>query len=367
MTFLVDNTKNQINSKSIKMIEIYAGKTAMNTLHKEGFKQELFSTFLAASGGPKFFVLYQMDKYLFGNFFKNRETELNLLGSSAGAFMGSCIAQKDPVAAIERLIKNYSETTYSKNAKPEEITQKARILLDNVLGENGAIEIIENPIFKAHFIVAKSKGLVSFDNKYLQGLGLVSSYIRNRSSRSKLKKQYTRFIFQSANSNLIFEDPDNIDTVALNLSEENIRDALLASGSIPMVMQGIRDIPNAPKGMYRDGGLIDYHFDLKIKNSGLTLYPHFDISPKSGWFDKQTKRMVRTENYDKTVMICPSPEFVQSLPYSKIPDRNDFVNLDDETRIKYWKTVFKETEKMSEMLENFDHSQDMSFVKPMPF
>lgn len=40
------------------MIEIYAGKTATKIINEHGLKPELFSTFLGASGGPKWFLLY---------------------------------------------------------------------------------------------------------------------------------------------------------------------------------------------------------------------------------------------------------------------------------------------------------------------
>lgn len=349
------------------MIEIYAGKTAIDTIREHGFKQELFSIFLGASGGPKWFCLYSLDKYLFGEFFKDRTTELNLIGSSAGAFRCACFAQNDPVSAIERLAINYSETTYSANAKPQEITAKARDLLDILFGGSGAKEVIENPIFKAHFIVAKSKGLVKSENKYVQSLGLLNSYIRNRIDRCKLSRQYERFVFHSPKSSLNFVDPDNIPTTSLKLTEKNIKSALLASGSIPLVMEGIKDIPDAPSGMYRDGGIIDYHFDLNIKNSGLILYPHFNPQPKPGWFDKHSKRQTRSLNYDKVVLICPSPEFVKSLPYGKIPDRNDFTELDSKTRIKYWKKVFIETKKTSYTLAHWLNSGEIiKHIKPMP-
>lgn len=350
------------------MIEIYAGKTAMETIREHGFKQELFTSFLGASGGPKWFSLYSLDKYLFGEFFKDRTTELNLIGSSAGAFRSACFAQKEPVKAIERLAKNYAETTYSDKAKPKEITDKARELLDILFSDTGAKEIIENPIFKAHFIVAKSNGLIQFENKYLQGLGLVNSYLRNRRDRSKLTKQYERFVFQSPTSSLSFTDPDNIPTTKISLNDSNIKPALLASGSIPLVMQGIKNIPDAPLGIYRDGGIIDYHFDFKLNDAGLTLYPHFNSDPKAGWFDKGSKRKVRPENYDKTVLICPSPEFVRSLPYGKIPDRTDFTKLDSLTRIKYWKTVFSETQKTADTLCEWLGTGDIvNNIKPMPF
>lgn len=95
----------------------------------------------------------------------------------------------------------------------------------------------------------------------------------------------------------------------------------------------------------------------------MTLYPHFNSDPKAGWFDKGSKRKVRSENYDKTVLICPSPEFVKSLPYGKIPDRTDFTELDADTRIKYWKTVFSETEKMADNFSQFVNSEDLSSIK----
>ena len=50
-------------------------------------------------------------------------------------------------------------------------------------------------------------------------------------------------------------------------------------------------------------------------------------------------------------MITPSKEFIASLPYGKIPDRNDFTDLDADTRIKYWNTVFSETEKLAEAFD----------------
>ncbi|KPH95805.1 hypothetical protein AMS58_03755 [Pseudoalteromonas porphyrae] len=334
------------------MLEIYAGSNALKTIQEQGFKPELFTSFLGASGGPKWFTLFGLDKYIFGEFFKNRTTQLNLVGSSAGAFRAACFAQKDPVAAIERLAKSYSQTRYS-TAKPTpaEITEKAKQLLDDVFAQTGVAEIINNPIFKAHFIVAKSNGFVGSDHKALQLLGLTKSYLYNRVDRRFLTKQYERFIYQAPNSDFSIEDSYKIKTTQLDLTSENLKDALLASGSIPLVMQGIKNIAGSPPGMYRDGGIIDYHFDLKINNPGLILYPHFNSDPKAGWFDKNLKRKVATENYDNVVMITPSKKFIASLPYGKIPDRTDFTKLDTDTRIKYWNTVFSETERLADAFD----------------
>ncbi|MDO6634974.1 patatin-like phospholipase family protein [Pseudoalteromonas carrageenovora] len=334
------------------MIDIHAGKTAAKIINEQGFKPELFTSFLGASGGPKWFTLFGLDKYIFGEFFKNRTQQLNLIGSSAGAFRSACFAQNDPVAAIERLAKSYSQTRYSSNKPtPAEITLKARALLDDVFGEHGVTEILNNPIFKAHFIVAKSNGFIASENKLIQLLGLSKSYMLNRVNRKLLGSQYERFIFGAPNSTLSITDSYNFKTQNIALSQTNLKDALLASGSIPLVMQGIKNIEGSPPGIYRDGGIIDYHFDLKINNPGLILYPHFNSEPKAGWFDKNLKRKVAPQNYDNVVMITPSKEFIAGLPYGKIPDRNDFTDLDADTRIKYWNTVFSETEKLAEAFD----------------
>jgi hypothetical protein len=95
------------------MLDIYAGTNAKKILGRDGFKSSHFSAFLGASGGPKWFTLFGLDKYLFGEFFKGRQQNLDLIGSSAGAFRAACFAQNDPVAAISRLAKYYSETVYS--------------------------------------------------------------------------------------------------------------------------------------------------------------------------------------------------------------------------------------------------------------
>ena len=95
----------------------------------------------------------------------------------------------------------------------------------------------------------------------------------------------------------------------------------MASGSIPIVIEGVKDIDGAPKGVYRDGGIIDYHFDLTFgPHKGLVLYPHFYSKPIPGWFDKSlTKRLPHVSSYDDVVMLVPSDEFIASLPTVKYP------------------------------------------------
>ena len=371
------------------MLEIYAGKNALKTIQEQGFKQELFTNFLGASGGPKWFTLFGLDKYLFGDFFKERNTELNLIGSSAGAFRAACLTQNNPVQAIEDLAYNYANTVYSKKPTAQEISNKAVGIVDQLFIGNGANEVINNKVFKAHFLVAKCNGLTACDNKIIQGAGLLSSMLLNKLDRRLLSNQYQRYIFRHPSSHLVINDPYNFSNVYETLTPENIKKAVLASGSIPMVMSGIKDIEGCAKGTYRDGGIIDYHFDFSLSNNkcakqqfekecvdensrardcslipqGLTLYPHFTSEPKAGWFDKNSTRKVLAKSYENTVLLAPSEKFIRSLPFNKIPDRTDFTELDATTRIKYWEKVLEETDKLAECFNEFVVNQDITKIR----
>jgi len=240
-------------------------------------------------------------------------------------------------------------------------------LLDYVLDGNAIEQILNNNIFKAHFIVSRCTGLTKHENKPLQLMGLLTSILLNRIDRGLLKYQYQRYVYRAPTSKITIGDGYHFDTHYIDLTTENFKQALLASGSIPLVMRGLKNISGAPKGMYRDGGIIDYHFDIGIKPSdGLTLYPHFSAIPKAGWFDKSLNRKVNPAHYDNTVMLVPSEKFISTLPFKKIPDRKDFTTMDSATRIKYWQTVLAETERLAENFDNLIQGKNIENIKNLP-
>ena len=66
------------------------------------------------------------------------------------------------------------------------------------------------------------------------------------------------------------------------LSESNLADSILATGSIPMVLSGVSDIAGAPPGIYRDGGVIDYHLELDTGEKIRPIQAHFlEVFPGS--------------------------------------------------------------------------------------
>ena len=367
------------------VLNVYAGPRAMQMLKVYGFNSDLFHTVLGASGGPKWFVLAGIDRVLISEYFKDRKVPLNMVGSSAGAFRFACLTQPDPVAAINRLAKDYSETVYSEKPTIDEISDKAVVLLQNMLPAENRKHVVNNSIFVPHLIAARCRGLLAPERKAIQYPGLLVSAVANGLSRGLLDKFYERSIFSGTRQQLNFTDPVGLKTQHIRLTETNIIDALLASGAIPGVLRGIPDIEGAGRGMYRDGGVTDYHFDLQFKSGGaygeeqlnrgnqiqndLVLFPHFFAVPKPGWFDKSLPwRHPHRSSYDNVVMVVPSDEFVASLPFGKIPDRHDFTRIPAEQRLQYWKTVLAETDRLGEAflaLQNPAHLKDT--LQPLPF
>lgn len=353
-----------------RMLDIYAGPAAYNLIKEQGLTPDIFDFMLGASGGPKWFTLAGLDKVIFPYFFRGRKKPLNIIGSSAGAFRFACFAQQDPLAAINRLAERYSTTVYSERPTAKEITQKGIALLDYVLGDNGAHEIVTNDVIHAHFVVARCKGLTRFEPKLLQLMGLLGSASANAINRRTLGRFYERMVFSHPLSQLTISDHYNLPTRTVDLSQANLFKALMASGSIPVVLEGVTDIDGAPKGVYRDGGIVDYHFDLGYgPEAGLVLYPHFYSKAIPGWFDKSlTYRKPKSQSFDKVVMLVPSNEFVSKLPYSKIPDRKDFETMTAEQRIPYWQTVISQSDALGEAFHELAETRDIAnIVKPITF
>ena len=70
-----------------------------------------------------------------------------------------------------------------------------------------------------------------------------------------------------------------------------------------------------------------------------------------GWLDKALKwRHKATPFLDNTIVLAPNPEWVNTLPNGKLPDRSDFVTYasDFEERVKVWKEAVRASEQMAQ-------------------
>lgn len=191
----------------------------------------------------------------------------------------------------------------------------------------------------------------------------------NLLGRPRLARHFERVILHDSRLAPPLAPLNDFPSRCLPLDGANLRHALLASGSIPMVMEGVRDIPGVGPGTYRDGGLLDYHLDLPYQGDGVVLYPHFTDKVIPGWFDKGLPwRRGDAERLQDVLLLAPSRDYLATLPHGKLPDRKDFTRYlgDDDGRERYWRKAMAESQRLGdEFLELADSGRLAERLLPL--
>ena len=79
-----------------------AGERALKRVRENGLNPGDVKIVAGAAGGPKWLILGQLDRFLFGQWFAGRTDPLFLLGSSIGSWRFAAVSRKEPVAALDR-------------------------------------------------------------------------------------------------------------------------------------------------------------------------------------------------------------------------------------------------------------------------
>lgn len=364
----------------------YAGREAYSQIMDDGLRPESIAVVSGAAGGPKWLVLDGLDRALFFNWLKSpysNNNAIHLVGASIGAWRFTAICQDDgngrDEEAYDRFSDAYIHQSYVSYQPPgptaRDVTNEGLKIMNAYLDDDGIEIILKNKNKRLNIITALSRGLLESDNKYLLTLYMTICGAANYFSRRSLGAFFKRSLFYDPREMPpVFNSFDTTPTEKVRLTSENIRKAILASGSIPIVMSGVGDIPDAPPGVFRDGGLLDYHMNIPYgpfakTERKIVLFPHYVNRIIPGWFDKiHPLRKPNRENLKNVLMLSPSPEFVEKLPYGKIPDRRDFKRFkgDDAGRIKYWKRVVKESQALGEeFLEVIDRGKIVEVLTPL--
>lgn len=346
------------------LLTIKAGAQAMRVLRTRGLQLDDVDVVPGASGGAKWLVLGGIDRYLFGEFLQGPRTRpLHLIGSSIGSWRMACLAQRDPVAALARGHHGYIYGQgYSPKPSTAEVTRILSLVLDDMLGPTGVAEILSHPTFRVHVITAEGRGLAASDRRLALATSLGLAAAANLVARRTLALHFRRCVFHSAGDATPFAHLTDLPTRHRALTRENLRAALLASGSIPLLMDGVR-IPGVD-GTYWDGGVLDYHLDMDLGDgTGIVLYPHFYDFIVPGWFDKAIPwRRAGSGNFAHTVLIAPSRAWVRGLPGGKIPDRRDFYDLSPVQRAARWQAVLDASAALGEELRDLVSTGRMAAV-----
>ncbi|WP_457551219.1 patatin-like phospholipase family protein [Desulfobacula sp.] len=349
-------------------ISILAGSKAIQIIRDEGLDISRVKVLAGASGSAKFLVLTAIDRVLM-SLFKGRTDPLYLIGTSIGAFRMAAFCQTDPFSAIGILEKEYIAQQYNLRPTKQEVIRETQRIMDAYIDDKEIEAMLNHPFMRICFMSNKCKGLLKSERFLFLLLGLGLAVGANLISRDKLGLFFERALFCGPGKAPPFVSMNQFSMNVYGLTASNFKSALLSSGSMPIAMEGVSSINDAP-GLFRDGGILDYHLDIPFlpDEDSFVLYPHFYEKITPGWFDKKLNRKPCSNNMKNVVLVAPSNEFVERLPFVKIPDRKDFMTFKgkDEQRMMYWNIVVEKSRQLGdEFFEAVQSGKIRQIVKPL--
>lgn len=333
----------------MRALRIYAGPEARRHIEQQGLHARDVGVVPAAAGGPKGLVLGPLDRFLFGQWLPKTDHTIHLVGASIGAWRMATACLREPLAAFERLERDYIAQDYEvppgrRGPTAAHVSQRFGESLEAFYGGRIA-EVLSHPRFRLHIVTARGRHVLGREHRIGTPLGYLGAFVSNTLHRKAMGAWLERVVFSAPEQGTPCPLPfgtGDFPTRQVQLTEANFQPALQASCSIPFVLRAVHDIPGAPPGAYWDGGITDYHLHLKYDcgpGPGLVLYPHFQKAVVPGWLDKGLKwRHRATAFLDRMIVLAPDPEWVRRLPNGKLPDRTDFTRYgnDLQTRIRDW-------------------------------
>lgn len=412
----------------MQALRIYAGPVARASLARRGLQPQHIATIPGAAGGPKGLILGPLDRFLFGEWLPRSSQAVDLVGASIGAWRMATACLNNPVATFERLEHDYIHQHYElppgqKRVSADQVSETFGRSLEAFYGGRIA-EVLHHPRYRLHIVTSRGRHLLHTEHGLRTPLGYLGAFLTNTVRRKAMGAWLERVVFSSpaqvdpqasqqrgslppegtnppwggpasggACAQLPFATGD-YRTRQVALSEANFNPALQASCSIPFVLRAIQDIPGAPKGAYWDGGITDYHLHLNYPGAShapnainsvaacadsvsasspndapkLVLYPHFQKSVVPGWLDKGLKWRHRSSPFlDTMVLLAPNPEWVKTLPNSKLPDRTDFTHYgnDLDARVKAWTSATRASQQLVDEFIAWLDKPDMNLVHPL--
>ncbi|ROO29523.1 hypothetical protein SAOR_03480 [Salinisphaera orenii MK-B5] len=353
------------------ILTLRAGPAARRALAEGGLTPDRIGAMAGAAGGPKWLILSALDRYIFGDWLARADQPVALVGSSIGAwrFAAAC-HPSDPAGAIADLERGYVEQRYSDGAGRDEITATVRGILEAFFTPAVRDGVLQHPRYALHAITVRSRGFTASERRGTLAAASGLGALANAVSRRTLGAFFERVVFARDGAALAAAG-DGLPTRTVALSSANARDAVYASGNIPLLMRGVVDPAGAPPGVYRDGGIVDYHIDQPLLAPGgdapLVLMPHFDTRLVPGWFDKSLAWR-RPRLATNTLLIGPGPGLRARLVDGRVPDRRDFHRYagNDAGRLRAWRTAIDAGRIMRDAFVDLVEGADvLRHVKPL--
>jgi hypothetical protein len=324
---------------------IRAGRRALQLIRDGGFRFDRVTAYVGPAVGPRWLAASGFDLTLLqSGKLGSTSRPVLLAGSSAGAWRFAAWLQPEPEKSYRRLLDAYIAIPFDRRSTSATLKKSLQEVINAYLDDDAIPFALAHDRYRLAVTTARSKNLAASETPWIQKSGLALCHVLNRLDRKHLFRFFDRVLFYSGPLPPPFCFRPGWKGTPVALNPINFKHAVLASGAIPLVIEGVTDIYGAPRGVYRDGGIIDYHLDhsYAVKEEDVTLLFHHENRIIPGWLDRNVRgRRPAAETLDNLLMIYPSPQLVETFPSGKLPDRDDFLTFIDDAagRILNWRKV----------------------------
>jgi hypothetical protein len=315
-------------------IRVRAGRLAYDLIQAGGFSLDRIGTYFGPAGGPRWLVASGFDLTLLGEGQLGRMRPVWLVGASAGAWRFAAWLQPEALKSYRALMDAYISATYGRKDTPATILQSLTAIISATVEDDALPFALASKRYRLAVLTCRVGHLLASERQWVQKAGFLLCFLANAIHPSLLSSFAERVVFFCGPQPPDFCQRKGFRGSFIPLSEVNFKSAVIASGAIPVAVAGVRDIFDAPDGVYH------INQDYATRTGGLTLFFHHQERIVPGWMDKRlTKRRPPERFLDTIVMVYPSEGFVAGLPEGRIPDRGDFSTFIDDPakRIANWR------------------------------
>lgn len=326
---------------------IKAGPKAYEIIMDGGFDFDRIVAYVAPAGGPRWLAASGFDLALLENGVLGRKRPVLLSGTSSGAWRFSAWPQPEPVRSYRTFMELYlKHSSYRRGDTPQALLESMTEIIDAYIEDDAIPFALTNKKYRLAVTTARAKNIAASEKKWIQQTGIGAAWLLNVMNPDYVQWFFERVVFYYGPLPPRFCLQPGFKGRAIPLNVTNFKAAILASGSIPLVIAGLKDIYGAPVGIYRDGGLFDYHLNHEYtgKEGEVTLFFNHQERIVPGWLDKTLKSRLPPEPIlENVLLVYPSESFAERLPGGRVPDREDFLLFIDDpaTRVKNWSRAVK--------------------------
>jgi hypothetical protein len=324
----------------MSLLRYRAGARALSRLRERRLSLADVRGLVLPATGPRWILASGFDRALieagFGSESRASGERPLLVGASAGAWRALALTARDPLRAHERLLESYCEQRFRRSDSPDHISAAYRTLLDGVVDVSHALE---HPALDLALTVVRARAWGRALARPRMLASMLGAAALNLLHRDSTQWFFERVVFHTPRAS---EMLDGFRGRRVALSAENLHAVALATGTVPVYMAPVLDLPGAGAGGYLDGGLADYHVNqpLRCRDGVIAMFSH-QARVVPGWFDKNLGWRESAATCSDLLVVYPAPEFIASLPGGRVPTRDDFFEFEHEPqrRIERWREV----------------------------